>query len=135
MNDIISGRSNSSPIWAYFDVVDKEQAKCKICGKPVKRAGGTTNIRNHLKNNHFTSFYEMENKKPSHSNNESENLNVLDEGISPDACSDRPLLSPSAPNSPFNPLALPSSHHDSTGRYSPTSPLSQASVSCTRESA
>lgn len=56
----MSGRSNRSPMWTFFDLVDKEHAKCKKCGKIVKRAGGTTNIRNHLKNNHFSFFYEIE---------------------------------------------------------------------------
>lgn len=131
-------RSNTSPIWTFFDVIDKENAKCKKCSKNVKRAGGTTNLRNHLKNNHFNAFYEMQNKRSS------EGTPIDDEHVyAPDtdnegACAESSNAGhcPVASNTPRSPLASSSSHSNTSTPCSTTLPSSSASaseVSCGRE--
>lgn len=38
-----------SDIWKYFLKQDKNQARCKVCGKVLKTSGNTTNLRGHFK--------------------------------------------------------------------------------------
>lgn len=48
----MSSKSRSS-IWTFFEKTsDLGVVKCKLCEAPVKPCGNTTNIRNHMKQNH-----------------------------------------------------------------------------------
>lgn len=42
-----------SEVWKYFTLVNKDTAKCSICGKDYSRKGRTnTSLKNHLKFKH-----------------------------------------------------------------------------------
>lgn len=41
-----------SKVWQHFDKLNKQTAKCKICGKICSTAGNTSNLHSHLKNIH-----------------------------------------------------------------------------------
>lgn len=59
--------SHQSKVWDYFEAKDAFFVKCKVCKKnDIKRAGGTTNMRNHLKLKHPTSFANMMSKECEH---------------------------------------------------------------------
>ena len=42
--------------WEHFTSLSPKEAECNICSKIVKVAGGTTNLRAHMKSNHFSMF-------------------------------------------------------------------------------
>jgi len=41
-----------SKVWQHFDKINKQSAKCKMCGKVCSTAGNTSNLHSHLKNIH-----------------------------------------------------------------------------------
>lgn len=65
-----SSKSNTSPVWEYFTVDDKDptKAKCKKCKSVISRAkGSTSGMKKHLKTNHKIELKEKsepEEKKP-----------------------------------------------------------------------
>lgn len=49
----MSTKKFSSVIWKYFEIVNDECAKCKICdGKYSRKGKGTTSLKNHLQRKH-----------------------------------------------------------------------------------
>lgn len=55
---IVTPKGKSSVVWKYFGfpkgVQDGSKATCKICGVQVERAGGTSNLKSHLRIWHWT---------------------------------------------------------------------------------
>jgi len=105
------GRRNSSPIWQYFSVVSTEIAKWYKCGKEVRRAGGTTNLRGHLKSKHFSLYFTLQSGNDSSTVEDEVNVDnpTASEsslGIDSDDSSSRGSTPvPSLPTSPLSPTA------------------------------
>lgn len=54
-------RPKSSAIWAYFNEVDNETVRCKLCNQTYSRKGrGTSGLRSHLQSRHKTEYAEYE---------------------------------------------------------------------------
>src|SRR5690625_719328 len=45
-----------SPIWRFFEPVDPKNAKCLLCDGQYKNSGNTTNLIDHLKRRHRSSY-------------------------------------------------------------------------------
>lgn len=39
----------SSVVWKYYEKIDKQTSRCKLCFKNIKSSGNTTNLNKHLK--------------------------------------------------------------------------------------
>lgn len=39
-------------MWQHFDKINKQSAKCKMCGKLFSTPGNTSNLHSHLENIH-----------------------------------------------------------------------------------
>lgn len=76
--------------------IKKLTAKCKTCNKIVKTGGGgTSNIKNHLKTNHFTLYYEKENATSAPKSSEQ---NIDSVSLDEDSDSQHSLASPARPS-------------------------------------
>ncbi|KAL0848776.1 hypothetical protein ABMA28_013207 [Loxostege sticticalis] len=54
-------RPKCSAIWTYFNEVDNETVRCKLCNQTYSRKGrGTSGLRSHLQSRHKTEFAEYE---------------------------------------------------------------------------
>lgn len=60
-------KPKTSVVWNYFNEVNANTAKCKLCEKTYSRKGGTTtSLKGHLKSMHVTEYEEcikLENEK------------------------------------------------------------------------
>ena len=53
-------KPKSSPLWNYYEEIDANFAKCKLCSKLYSRGGrSTTPLRNHLKSKHVEKYAEL----------------------------------------------------------------------------
>lgn len=60
MTTAIRTRHTKSEIWRYFEYINADSAKCKVCGKFYSRKGRTTTpLKNHLKSAHFKQYIEF----------------------------------------------------------------------------
>ncbi|XP_049769491.1 E3 SUMO-protein ligase ZBED1-like [Schistocerca cancellata] len=46
-------RSRTSEMWSYFEILDREFAKCTLCGKKLSYKSTTTNLKKHLQKSHL----------------------------------------------------------------------------------
>ncbi|XP_058827230.1 zinc finger BED domain-containing protein 6-like [Topomyia yanbarensis] len=47
-----ASKSKISPAWAYFDKIEDNKVRCKLCNLSISYCRNTTNMLNHLKNKH-----------------------------------------------------------------------------------
>ena len=63
MVSIVATKRKFSAVWKYFELPkgEKESSKaiCKICNGKYERGGGTSNLKNHLRNWHHSEFDEL----------------------------------------------------------------------------
>ena len=48
----VSRRSQTSPVWEYFEKLENGKIMCKLCKKELADGGGTSNLQNHLRMKH-----------------------------------------------------------------------------------
>lgn len=63
---IITPKGKTSVVWKHFgfpqgtkDQTHQNKAVCKLCGTEVERAGGTSNLKTHLRNRHRSAYDEL----------------------------------------------------------------------------
>ena len=63
LDNIVSPVGKSSLVWKYFGYLrgqtKSSKALCKVCGGKVERAGGTSNLRSHLRTWHRSIYEEI----------------------------------------------------------------------------
>ena len=62
--DVLTPKGKTSPVWKYFGYFKGEdetntKPMCKLCGGRVERAGGTSNLKAHLRTWHRTIYDEL----------------------------------------------------------------------------
>lgn len=48
-----------SQVWKYYDKIDDNKSKCKLCQKVIKCTGNTTNLFGHIRNVHKAAYIEI----------------------------------------------------------------------------
>ena len=66
-HSIVSPSSRISVVWKHFGfekdnsgkLVNRARATCKLCMQKVAHGGGTTNLKNHLRTKHHSTYDEL----------------------------------------------------------------------------